>query len=199
VQGEGEHLIYDFNIDQVGDSLYLPTNEGMSLFVKQGIDSFEVAGTYRTRWAMAPYMGMYSPYWYTYIEGIGSDRHPFGQVVWMTSEINFSLSCMKHSGAFEYAMFPDPALCDLDEFVEVAQTDNEIFKVYFDGQHLIWNSDLTRPFRQVDIYNLAGQHLQTAAVEETGLTVAHCAIGLYIVQFRSTDGTIHRQVAWLIR
>jgi hypothetical protein len=200
VQGEGEHLIYDFNIDAVGDSLYLPTNDGLSLFVTQSIDSVEVAGTYRTRWTLAPYEGMCSPFWYTYVEGIGSDRHPFGQIVWMTSEISFSLSCMTRSGVFEYSMYPEPPLCDLDDFVEVSESvEEETFNINFDGQQLFWNSKPASPITYIDVYTISGQRMQTAAYSSGSLSMGSSAAGFYVVQLRSINGIVHRQLVSMVR
>jgi hypothetical protein len=187
-----EFLIYDFNIDEVGDSLYLPTQEGMSLFVAQSIDSILVNGTYRTRWNFSPYQDMCQPFWYTYIEGIGSDRHPFGHIVWMTQESSDLLSCMTNNGQFEYSAYPVPPLCDLADYVSVNETNTTEPKLFMNGTLLVLDQSYDWKDTHLEIFSSSGQRVFDQYQTEAQYDLASWVSGLYIVKVQMSDGSIFK-------
>jgi hypothetical protein len=183
-----EYLIYDFTIDEVGDSLYLPTSDEMSLFVAQEIDSVLVNGTYRTRWTFMPFEDMCSPFWYTYIEGIGSVNHPFGQGIWMTQEISHTLSCMTIDGVFEYSFYPVPPLCDIEDFVGVEERKKEDPKIYVSGSTLIFDQVLDWRGAWVEIYTSSGLLISYWDLDKSQIELNDMASGIYIVRVMQRDG-----------
>lgn len=187
---EQEFLIYDFTIDEVGDSLYLPTQDGQSLFVTQTIDSVLVGGEYRTRWTLMPYEDMCSPMWYTYIEGVGSERHPFGQLVWMTWEVSYSLSCMTLGGEFQYSFYPVPPLCDIDDFIGIEEMNMTSTAIYTDGSTLHLDPRYDWRDAQVSIYNGHGQCLADWQPVRLEKDLGEWAIGMYLVRVRLGNGSV---------
>jgi hypothetical protein len=184
-----EYLIYDFTIDEVGDSLYLPTSDEMSLFVAQEIDSILVNGTYRTRWTFMPYEDMCSPFWYTYIEGIGSVNHPFGQGIWMTQEISHTLSCMTIDGVFEYSFYPVPPLCDIADFVGVEEAKFREPIIYFEGTTLHLDPAFDWHDAQIAVFNVSGQCVANWKPLQVEKDLSELSSGMYFVQVRLSNGT----------
>jgi hypothetical protein len=190
-----EYLIYDFTIDEVGDSLYLPTSDALSLFVTQSIDSVLVNGTYRTRWTLMPFEDMCSPFWYTYIEGIGSVNHPFGQGIWMTQEISHTLSCMTVNGVFEYSFYPVPPLCDIADFIGVEDLGDRDPKIYLQGTMLNFDPAYDWRGAHLAIYNTNGQRVAEWNQINTQTDLGAWSSGIYMVQVLLPNGVvIHKKL-----
>jgi len=185
-----EYLIYDFTIDEVGDSLYLPTSDEMSLFVAQEIDSVLVNGTYRTRWTFMPFEDMCSPFWYTYVEGIGSVNHPFGQGIWMTQEISHTLSCMTIDGVFEYSFYPVPPLCDIEDFVGVEEDAISQPSVYVYGTVLCLDPLFDWRGTRMSVFSMSGQCVADFYPIQTQTDMSGWSAGIYVVEIQLTDGLV---------
>lgn len=188
--GDVEYLIYDFNIDEVGDSLYLPTQGEMSLFVAQSIDSIWINNSYRTRWTFMPYSGMCQPFWYTYIEGVGSDRHPFGHIVWMTQEISDLISCMTIDGQFEYSAFSSPPLCDLADFVGVDEPEGVLPDCYMHGTTLVFDPSHDWIGTRVQLFSINGQCISEWTQPQLSFDLSQWPAGLYMVRMQAPDGSV---------
>lgn len=188
--GESEVLIYDFNIEDVGDSLYLPTQGGMSLFVAQSIDSVLINGTYRTRWTFMPYEYMCQPFWYTYIEGIGGDHHPFGHIVWMTQEVSQYVSCLTIDEEFTFSWFEEPPLCDLADFVGVEEQEGALPDCYMHGTTLVFDPSHDWIGTRVQLFSINGQCISEWTQPQLSFDLSQWPAGLYMVRMQAPDGSV---------
>ena len=187
---ESEVLIYDFNIEEVGDSLYLPTQGGMSLFVAQSIDSVLINDTYRTRWTFMPFEYMCQPFWYTYIEGIGGDHHPFGHIVWMTQEISQYISCLNIDEQFAFSWFEQPPLCDLADYVGVPETAHPVPHCYMSGTTLIFDPAFDWRGARVQLFASNGQRIAEWSQPQWTFDLTEWPSGLYVVRIERPDGSV---------
>lgn len=109
-----ETLLYDFNLDAPGDSLIIQHPWiGEVVFRVTSIDSVNVNSAPRRRINCENLSFSCGPLPFTYIEGVGSERHLFDPFMQQTYEINYLLSCFKMDEAFHYSAFVTPPLCDI--------------------------------------------------------------------------------------
>ncbi len=109
-----EVMLYDYTLDAIGDSLVIQHQWiGPVLFIVYSIDSVVVNGAPRRRINCLNETYACGPLPLSYIEGVGSDRHPLDPFMQQTYEINNLIACFKRHGAFQFSSFPTPPLCDV--------------------------------------------------------------------------------------
>lgn len=105
-------LLYDFNLDEPGDSLIIQHPWlGEVIHVVNDIDSVLVDNTYRRRLNCYSLSNNCGPMPFTYIEGVGSFRHPLDPFMLQDYEHFFVLACFKTEGTFRYSSLQTPH-CD---------------------------------------------------------------------------------------
>lgn len=107
-----EVLLYDFNLDEPGDSLVIQHPWlGEVILIVNNIDSVQVDGSYSRRLNCISEANSCGPMPFSYIEGVGSFGHPMDPFMLQDYEHFFVLSCFKTDGVFRYSSLQTP-VCD---------------------------------------------------------------------------------------
>lgn len=201
-----EHLIYDFNFTNIGDTIYTSCLAGASeiLFghVVTAVDSVLIGQNYHKRLLLQdPYNSWNSEYW---IEGVGSSWGlPFASF-WSITDNSYDITCFYKDQTFMYAN-PDPqyayCLAPLPEFVcDTLQsaTQDEAFnsvlmKIYpnpFSSSiNILLNSKEEWSLTIYDIQGISRQNL-TFYGDQNTLDLSFLNKGVYYLKCSSKKGQL---------
>jgi hypothetical protein len=163
------------------------------VFVVYAVDSVTVNGAPRRR--INCLNGTYScgPLPFSYIEGVGSDRHVLDPFMLQTYEISYLLACFKRNDAFHYSAFPAPPLCDMATLgIGDRALSGAPLTVYQQHDMLVVNAPGVQRVRLIDSWGRV-VHEHTLADGSARIAVQWPS-GVYRVQGMSAQGPKGRAV-----